>query len=244
MSFEITPISVGEQVVAQEMLKTLGCTPDQLARSVEEITSNTVAYVGPLVNHDDEGQIVRIFDLLPRGIEYVYNTSYPEGKIVFQDVTIGSKKPEELETELRQRGIKVSKNALDFLRSKKFARSVPKKLETIRTARLRVGDLDLPGNPTINQIYKRIEALGGELCLAAVGPHKRLEDTDQSLGDWYWIAMKPMSVQGHPSIFLLGRVEGGLWLYDHWTYNWIYTDLGWTRGHEFVFALRKDTSKP
>lgn len=218
----------------EDMLAFFGCSVDELARSVIEIKETTKAYVGPLVNYEGNGHIIPIFNLLPKGIEHVY-VSYPEGRIIFRDVTIGGKSPQELETQLDEK-CAVGSDARFLLRSEDFAKSVPEKPETLRTARLRVRYLDLPKNPITDEVYGRIKALGAELCKAAVGPHMRLEDINQPLGDVYFIVMQQITDRyGYPSVFYLERCEDGLWFGARWASP----DRRWGPEDQLGVSLRK-----
>lgn len=202
-----------------------GCSRDQIARRASKIRPDTKAYVGPL----EKG----IFDKLPKDFEHVY-TSFPEGKIRRRTLEIGGKTVEALETELAQAGINISSYAKDMLHSSDFTtQKAPQKLDTVR---LKVQDLGLRGTSTTDQVYARAKELGFELCPAEVGPHMRLEDTTQPLGELYLIAMKQIADSiGGPSVFRLARDGDGLWLYD----GWARPDRRWDPEYVFVFSLRK-----
>lgn len=89
--------------------------------------------------------------------------------------------------------------------------------EQIVLVRFKVLDLGFPNGATTQEIYDRAEEYGLELCPAEVGPHLRLKDLDQSMGEWYWIAMEQIADRrGHPFVFGLGRAQGGLWLDGPW----------------------------
>lgn len=200
------------------------CRPDQIARSKDEIRSDTKAYIGPL--------FPGIFDKL-RHIEYIF-TSFPEGKIERQTVAIGGKISKELQEELKNKGFEISQYAQFLMDSKDFiTQARPSPLTTIK---LTVKDLGFIANATTDQIYEKAKLLGLDLCPAEVGPHLRLYDTKQPDDNWYYIAMKQIAdVNGRPGVFVLGRHAGGLWLDDSRarpTREW-YPDLG------FVFSFRK-----
>ncbi|HBQ50796.1 hypothetical protein A3B42_05305 [Candidatus Daviesbacteria bacterium RIFCSPLOWO2_01_FULL_38_10] len=208
----------------EDMPIVFGCSRDQIAKSVREIKADTKAYVGPLQTG--------IFDRL-KGIEHVY-TSFPEGKIRRQTVEIGGKSKDQLKAELKQAGINISSYVDDMLESPDF--TTLKAPEGLDTVRLKVGDLGLTGAPTTDQVYAKAKELGLELCPAEVGPHLRLKDTNQPLGEWYWIAMKQITSRlGDPRVFDLARDEGGVWL----NYSWARPDSAWRPSREFVFGLRK-----
>jgi hypothetical protein len=110
--------------------------------------------------------------------------------------------------------------------------------ETFSLVRLQVGDLGFPKGkyPTTDEIYKRIEELGLELCPPETGPHYRLQYMNQPMGEWFRIGMKQITARdGNPSVFRLGRDGVGLWL----GYHWAFPGDGWNPGHGFVFRLRK-----
>lgn len=206
------------------------CTPNQIAHKASEIKPDTKAYVGPL----EKG----IFNRLA-GIEHIY-TSFPEGKIRIEKDTIGGKSAQQLEQDLKQAGINISSYAEDMLHSKDFT-TLPNS-ETLDTVKLRVGDLGLTGTPTTDQVYARADELGLDLCPAELGPHKRLKETNQPLGDYYWIGMKQITGRrGPPHVFGLGRREGRVWLLD----GWAGPGDRWRPDAQFVFSLRKsETQNP
>ena len=172
-------------------------------------------------------------------IEHGY-TSFPEGKIRRQQIEIGGKTKEQLQNEMKQAGVNISSYAEDMIKSSDFT-TLPV-TQTLDTVRLKVGDLGLSGYPTTDQVYKKAQELGLELCPAEVGPHMRLQTKDQPSGDYYWIGMKQITdSHGNPDVFLLVRDGDGLWLRD----NWAAPDRKWDPRNEFVFSLRKsETQNP
>lgn len=210
------------------------CESSQIARSVDEINERTKAFVGKL----EPGIFTKIAE--SPNIEHLY-TNFPEGRIDRSELTIGGKAIEELKNEMKERGINIS-NAEFMLDNT----PVLKDLEVITTIRLKVGDLGFTRNPTTDEIYARAEELGLELCPAETGPHQRLKDLEQPLGDWYRIAMKQIADRGgNPDVFRLEHDGLGLWLDGHWARP----DDEWGLDDQFVFRLRnvsRDTeaSKP
>jgi len=200
------------------------CRPEEIAWSEQEIGPQTKAYVGPLFKG--------IFDRLAH-LEYIY-TAFPEARIRRSELEIGGKTAQELERELEQKNFKIYDYARDMLRSKDF--TTLRNPETIDLVRLKVRDLGFTSGATTEQIYTRALELGLELCPAEVGPHQRLKDTDQQLGDWHLIAMKQIADRiGIPSVFRLSHRADGLWL-DH---DWAYPDYSWYPDDELMFRLRK-----
>ena len=204
------------------------CDKNQIAHDIREIKEGAKAYVGPLVSG--------IFDKIQEyGIEHIY-TSFPEGKIRKEQIEIGGKDAKELIKEMREKKINISDYAMDMMKSKDFV--TQKNSESEILIRLKVGDLGFPKNkyPTTDEIYKRIEELGLELCPAETGPHYRLKYQNQPLGEWFYVGMKQITDRdGYPYVFDLGRHGDGLWLHSHWTNP----THEWSPENELVFRLRK-----
>ncbi len=214
-----------QRIPEEDMLIVFSCSREQIARSTDEIRSDTKAYIGKLTPG--------IFKLLPQQIEHIY-TSFPEGRIRKESLLIGGKTAKQLEALLTEQGIQTSSYAQDMLKSKDFE---PLKIpETITTVRLKVEDLGFTNSPTTDELYKRALSYGLELCPAEVGPHLRLKDTKQPLREWYYIGMKQITDRdGDPGVFELERDGDGLWLRSRWARS----DRRWILDDEFVFRLRK-----
>lgn len=214
----------------EDMPVVFGCEPSQIAHHAGELRPDTRAYVGPLVPG--------IFDRLQaHNIEHIY-TSFPEGKIRRQSIEIGGKTKEQLQSDLKQAGINVTNFAEEMMESAGFTTlPIPQALDTVR---LKVGALGLSGWPTTDQVYRKAQELGLELCPAEVGPHMRLQTKDEPLGNYYRIGMKQITdPYGNPYIFYLARREDGLWLNEYW----VRPDYKWHPHNEFVFSLRKSETK-
>ncbi|MEK7194505.1 MAG: hypothetical protein AAB660_02350 [Patescibacteria group bacterium] len=215
-----------------DMPVVFGCEPSQIAHNLGELRPDTRAYIGPLVPG--------IFDRLQaNNIEHVY-TSFPEGKIRRQQVEIGGKTKEQLQNEMKQAGVNISSYAEDMMKSPNFT-TLPV-AQALDTVRLKVGDLGLSGYPTTDQVYRKAQELGLELCPAEVGPHLRLQYTDQPMGEWFYVGMKQIAdSRGRPRVFDLARDDDGLWLDGYWARP----DNRWDPLGGFVFGLRKsETQNP
>ena len=102
--------------------------------------------------------------------------------------------------------------------------------------RLTVGDLGFPNSATTEQILDRAIEFGLDFCPPEVGPYYRLQYTDQPMGEWVRVGMKPFSGRGgNERVFRVGRDDGGLWLGDGWTSR----GDPWDAGRQFMFRLRK-----
>ena len=212
----------------EDMLTIFEATRDQIAHVPSEITEDTKAYVGQL----EPG----IFQKLPKGLEHVY-TSFPEKKIRRENIEIGGKSKEQLIAEMKAAGINISDYAKSMMENPDF---VPgKNREDATLVRLTVADLGFTSSATTDQIYKRAEELGLELCPPDTGPNYRLKYKDQPLSEWVRIGMKQITdSDGYPRVFNLGRNDGGLWLDDRWAGP----DGAWDPGDEWCFRLRKSES--
>lgn len=209
----------------EDMFTIFDCTKAEIAHVPSEITENTKAYVGQL----EPG----IFQKLPDTLEHVY-TSFPDKKIRRENCEVGGKSAEQLISELKATGIKISDYAEFMLKSPEFTPGQSQ--EEVTLIRLTVGDLGFKSSATTDQIYERAQSLGLELCSADTGPNYRLKYQNQPLNEWVCVGMKQIADQdGYPNVFYLGRDDDGLWLY----HAWARPDPGWSPSYEFVFRLRK-----
>lgn len=190
----------------QDMTAVFGCSAEQIAGSMSEVTPDTRAYVGPL----EKGIFGRL-----RSIEHIY-TSFPEGKITRGALRIGGNSREWLEAKLEQRAINTSGCGEDVIHNHCF--STLKETQILHTVTLRFQDLGLEGTPTRNEIYARAEEFDLYPCPAEAGVYQRLEDTDQPLRDWYVMTMEPIPDRHNfPQLFRLARHrDGSVWLGGHW----------------------------
>ena len=209
----------------EDMLIVFECSKEQIAHTPNEIGKNTKAYVGKL----EPG----IFQKLPENFEHIY-TSFPDKKIHRENVEVGGKTANELEHELEKASINISDYARDMLHSPDFNPS--KKTESTTLIRLTVADLGFAQNATIDQIYKRAEEIGLELCPAEIGPEYRLKYLNQPMDEWLLIGMKQIADRyGYPDVFRLERRDVGLCL----SFLWAKPSHEWFSDFKFVFCLRK-----
>ena len=76
-----------------------------------------------------------------------------------------------------------------------------------------VAELGLSDGGTLEEIYKKAEEQGLELCPAEVGPALRMAYKDQPKGEWLSIAMEPITDSyGFLRVFYVERDDDGLWL--------------------------------
>ncbi|MEK7129961.1 MAG: hypothetical protein AAB803_02990 [Patescibacteria group bacterium] len=149
-------------------------------------------------------------------------------------IEIGGKSEAELERALTKNPFSLGDYARDMMHSLDFGTLA--KSREIRVAKLRLGDLGFTGYPTIAHIFEQAPKLGLELLPAEAGPHARLQDRNQRSGDWYYIAMNPITDRnGSPDVFEVARYEDALWLHSPWAGPGDH----WSLGNAFVFGLRK-----
>lgn len=219
----------------------LDCDPGEIAWNRHEVSTRTKAYIGPL--------FPGIFEEFS-SLEHIY-TSFPEGKITRDEVVIGTKDRKELLEAMKKQGINISSYAQEMIESPDFmptqsGLSGIQRLfkgerspitETVDIVRLKVRDFGFTNYPTTTELFAKAEEFGLELCPAEVGPQYRLQQTDQPMGDWFYIGMKPLVASGHPRVFRLEHNSNGLWL----NLSWASPDYHWPLALEFVFRFRKNS---
>lgn len=209
----------------EDMLVVFECTPDQIAHNPAEIGPNTKAYLGKL----EPG----IFQLTQKyGIEHIY-TKFPEGKIQKYNIEIGGKTKDQIKQELKNRkDIWFGDWAKDLMSKPEFTTS--KEIKGLKLIQLTVAELGFPNGATTNEIYKRADKLGLDLCEAEVGPQLRLQSDTK---DWTFIGMKQiLGSDGNPRVFRLRSIGGQLRLGSISSAG---PDDRWTSDVPWVFSLRK-----
>ncbi|MFC1787817.1 hypothetical protein ACFLZY_01200 [Patescibacteria group bacterium] len=205
------------------------CKPEQITKNANAIDKNTVAYVGPL----EPGIFQKINEF---SIEHIY-LDFPERPVLRQTIEIGGKTKEELLDELKAKGVNVSDFAKAMMEHADFVASP--EAQNMDFIRLSVADLNIQGTPTTDAVYARAQELGLELVPPDAGPAYRLATLDQTMEDWVYMGMEQITdPDGGPSVFNVGRNEGGLWL----GCGWARPGSEWDSGLVFVFRLRKSES--
>ncbi|TAN57089.1 hypothetical protein EPN15_05500 [Patescibacteria group bacterium] len=209
----------------EDMLTIFECSREQIARTSDDINENTKAYVGQL----EPG----IFQKLPENIEHIY-ALFPGTEIRREYVEIGKKTSEQLLSELKQAGIKLSNYSKATLKSRDFIAC--KNTGVLTLIRLTLADLGFTTRKvTINQIYQHAKEYGLELCPVEVAQAYRLKYTNQPIGELMYVGTrKTISSEGYQGAFELGRDDDGLWLSDRWA-----GPVGLDSDAKFVFCLRK-----
>ena len=135
---------------------------------------------------------------------------------------------------LRNGGHQISPWANDLLGKHVFkASEIEMEVDLVSAT---VAELGFPNGATRENIYKRAQELGLRLCPPEVGPQLRLQYTDQPLGEWLLIGMKPITdSDGSLKVFSVELDADGSWLDSH------YARLGrvWRGSYRWVFVRGK-----
>ena len=219
----------------------LECEPKEIVYNEEDYNQalkenrNIKAYIGPLFSN-----------IFSQNLEHIYS-SFPNGRIEKAEATIGAKTKEEIISELNaketsnnpEEKIYISDYARSMLQKREFI--VNSKSEKLNLIKLKVQDLGFSDSATTDEIYKRANELGLELCPPEVGPHLRLNyekvfSREQAKGEYLKIAMKQITVSiGCPNVFDVYRYDDGKrWLNNHWAKP----DYSWYPECEFVFSRK------
>lgn len=155
----------------------------------------------------------------------------PKG-IRTETLTIGTMSKGDIVEAFRQRDIKVTSYGQDLIDRTELS----DKPQNIELAWLSGRNLGLTTSSAYRRFCEAGQSQGYNLNRSEVGLYLRLQDSDQPLGDWYWIAMELITDRrGGPSVFVLGRDGDGLWLDGHWA-----GPAGrWDPEDQLVFSLRK-----
>lgn len=208
----------------EDMLIIFDCTKEQIAHDISEIRPDTKAYIGEWN--------VEIFQHVRKypDIKHFYE-SFPDKKIFMlgleTDPSVNSF--ESANESLAKKDIYCPGYAEDILKDTEFS----KEEQRYNLVRFTVKQLGLPDGATTEEIYKKAEDLGLELCPAEVGPHLRLQYSGK---EWMLIAMKQITNRDdNPGVFTLdsGDVQLSLNAHD------AEPSKGWSGYSRFVFRFRK-----
>ncbi len=224
-----------ENKAIDKMLAGLGLTPAQVAQHPGEVNINTKAYLGPLLNYDDKGEIIPVFNKIGH-LEHIY-TDYPEGRVPTIDLGFAAALKEDLLQFLQRSRVRVSYYAEEIIRSEDFGLIEP---FAVRLIKPHVRDFGFTAAATLSEIYARGEALGAYQCQTELGPYLRLRNLDQPVNDSYYIAMKGViGSNGYPHAFSLGRRGDGRYYLSS---DWTGPDALWGPATQFVFSLSSAAS--
>ncbi len=156
-----------------DVYKVFDYPKDQIAFGYSQISDKTKVYIGPLVSG--------IFELLPATVESIHET-FPGQKMQIESMTFESKKKEDLISALNSHQITLDGRAHSMIMDEpdeNFGHS-----EEIKFIRLQVSDLGFREKTTLQEIVKRAEIIGLELCSMEMVLHYRLSLKEQQVKDW------------------------------------------------------------
>lgn len=212
-----------ERNIEEDMLVIFDCTQEQVARNINEVNENTKAYVG-----EWSVEVFQKVKNFPQ-IEHLYK-KFPEEKIFMMTLETDPsiQNAEDVENKIIEKGMWSTNYAKDLLTKTEFS----KQKEKYELVRFTVSELGLT-NATTDDIYKKAEELGLELCPAEVGPQLRLQ---YESGEWMRIAMNQITDRdGTAFVFALDAdgAERGLFA------DTASPDKGWGGVYRFVFRFRR-----
>ena len=148
-------------------------------------------------------------------------------------IRIGGTAKTGLQRRLKSEGFHISASALDIMGKDAFRINPQQEVSLVRPA---LADLGFKNLATFKEIISRAREFGYGLCPAEVGPYLRLLETDQPLGNRYWVAMEPIvGSDGHRHVFYVGRSGSGKrWLNTYCVYD----GSRWLTDSRFVFLSR------
>ncbi|MBU2037177.1 hypothetical protein KJ866_03220 [Patescibacteria group bacterium] len=200
------------------------CQPEEVAHGIKDANETTKAYIGPW--NMEIFQKIRKYPNIKHLCE-----SFPDKKIFLQTLETNPdiNSPELAEGALKGKNIYLSDWGKDLLYKTEFSQEK----EKYDLVRFTVEQLGFSKGATTDEIYKKAEELGLELCPAQVGPHLRLQYPGR---EWMLIAMKRITDRdGNPRVFSLSSDSDKL-LLDGYYAN---PGIMWDSGSEFVFRFRK-----
>ena len=201
------------------------CEPNQIAFKKEDLTPDTVAYIGSWTP--------AVLNLIPETVKYIYE-SFPDKKVFLKTIETDPNitSPKKAEQVILAGGSKISNYAKEILLKTPFS----KENKEYNLVSFSVESLGFLNGATTEQIYKKAREFGLELCPTEVGPLLRLNYPDQPNGEYLFVAMETIKTSdGSSRVFGVIRVGGERWLDARWG------DPGyrWYGGGRFVFLRRK-----
>ncbi len=156
--------------------------------------------------------------------------SFPNGSWVARTIRVGGERKSELLCQLQLAGVRLNEAAQGLFADDRFTTSAFSSV--IEIAELSVASLGLHNGATFAQIVEQGASIGLSVCPLELGPHFRLQFTDQPEGflgpplsqhrappGSVTVASTPLADdEDTPKGFYLRRIEGVLWLrgYRSW----------------------------
>ncbi len=231
-----------DDLLRQDMLAIFGCTEEEIATSVDEITDRTKVYEGEI----GEG----LFARLPATVEAVYR-SFPDDKVEMKPTKVGGMQmPELREKAVAKADYNYADTLLDTLHNEEIRRSdagenIDDEEQNITLIQLSVGTLfDDQGSHTLAEVLERADKVGLEICQPKDALYYVLEHgTEVAIDTWRWFAMNPLADDGQTvfdggapwgRVFAVGRDGGGPHLREHK----VRETSHWDPRHKLVFRRK------
>ncbi|MBI2473494.1 hypothetical protein HYV70_03010 [Candidatus Uhrbacteria bacterium] len=157
--------------VEADMQTIFECKKEQIARSMDQITQQTEAYVGSL----EPG----LFDRLPQDVVHLY-VAFPEKKIPLSIVRKERKSIGEMTEALQNKNITISSEAMQSLEISEFAQE---KTEEAYVLSLTLADLGFSERTTADNVFMRARELGLDFCSSETAFSYFLEEEFHHLKD-------------------------------------------------------------
>ncbi|MGI8384182.1 helicase [Robertmurraya sp. P23] len=172
---------------------------------------------------------------------------FPECSFISRTVEAGGHTKWELIEKLQQSSILINEYGERLLIDDKFKASETKYI--LQTVELTVGNLGFPEGANTDEIFKKANELGLELCPIELGPYLRLQYLDQPEGSSGNSLQKHQAPSGSitiaseiltedddfPKGFYLRRINGELWLRG---YRADHLHV-WNPDDHFIFCQKK-----
>ncbi len=209
-----------------KLVEDIDCTPDQIARSVDEISATTKVYIGELFKD--------FFKVIPDHIEHIYIndhdynlTTHFEGKVYRYHFDLKPITAAKYKEELDEAKVRISSILIKNLPTL----TNPESVDIIR---FRIRDF-IHSSPYVLALYNKVAKLGLEICPPQIGPEYSLRYTNQLRDEYNYIGMEPIDVDGEPHVFRVGCDGGDLYLTDG-----LAGEMDkWDSGCHVLFRVRK-----
>jgi hypothetical protein len=162
--------------------------------------------------------------------ELVVSTAIPAEYPIWKTVKLGlHKTPAAYRKALKSTNFKIGSWGDDIL-NKVSISETEQELDLVRRS---VAELGFKDGAKYSDICAKAVELGLELCPNEVGPALRLQYKDQPRGEWFRVAMEPLTDSGgYLHVFRLEHGEDGVWLYG----GYGHPDDFWSSDSVFVFG--------
>lgn len=209
--------------IESDMATVFACKPEQIAHGFDQLNEETRAYVGPL-----EPGVVS--ELAQMEIDFIY-TSFPEHRIIREEIAVGGKTGEELLTELEENNVQLSADAKSFIEQHVEGTI---EIEEKQFFQLTLEDLGLEGELTTEKINARAKEFGLKLMSPESAIYYRLHTLEKGSDSLKYLAMEAQSIEegehSERTLAVINNLDSS-WLVDRYAFN----DREWYSYDTFVF---------